>query len=258
MGFRSPSAHQGPEIHSPRVSQARYVPPSGFGYPLDGLLPPSPCRPCFMPAALMGFAPSELSPPARYPGRFRPRRTRLPFLRPVYPPHEAAGPARTAAASGLCPSQESLAADRACARPTAGCSLGVRPSQGFQVSSLERRPAALLPRASNPPPWRHSPAPRSLDRLPPGSARTPADAGQGGAALSGFSCRRPDRASARLRCQSFELTGRRPAAQATSARALALPGSIGEAPSVGDTHVAPEQIPRFPGKANAILRFKGY
>jgi hypothetical protein len=38
-----------------RVLPARYVPPSGFGYPLDGLLPPSPCRFCFTPAALMGF-----------------------------------------------------------------------------------------------------------------------------------------------------------------------------------------------------------
>jgi len=34
---------------------ARYVPPSGFGYPLDGLLPSVPCRFCFTPAALMGF-----------------------------------------------------------------------------------------------------------------------------------------------------------------------------------------------------------
>jgi hypothetical protein len=33
----------------------RYVPPSGFAYPLDGLLPAIPCRFCFAPAALMGF-----------------------------------------------------------------------------------------------------------------------------------------------------------------------------------------------------------
>jgi len=38
------------------VSRSRYVPPSGFGYPPDGLLLPSPCRPCFMPTALLGFA----------------------------------------------------------------------------------------------------------------------------------------------------------------------------------------------------------
>jgi hypothetical protein len=37
------------------LSRSRYVPPSGFGYPLDGLRPPSPGRLCFAPAALMGF-----------------------------------------------------------------------------------------------------------------------------------------------------------------------------------------------------------
>jgi hypothetical protein len=31
------------------------VPPSGFGYPLDGLLLGEPCRPCFRSAALLGF-----------------------------------------------------------------------------------------------------------------------------------------------------------------------------------------------------------
>jgi hypothetical protein len=35
---------------------ARYVPSSGFAYPLDGLRPSSPCRFCFAPAALLGFA----------------------------------------------------------------------------------------------------------------------------------------------------------------------------------------------------------
>jgi hypothetical protein len=33
----------------------RQVPPSGFGYPIDGLLPLIPCRFSFAPAALMGF-----------------------------------------------------------------------------------------------------------------------------------------------------------------------------------------------------------
>jgi hypothetical protein len=41
---------------SASVAHARYVPPSGFGYPLGGLLPPSPCRLFFAPAALLGFA----------------------------------------------------------------------------------------------------------------------------------------------------------------------------------------------------------
>jgi hypothetical protein len=38
-----------------RALPTRYVPSSGFGYPLDGFLPASPCRFCFAPAALMGF-----------------------------------------------------------------------------------------------------------------------------------------------------------------------------------------------------------
>jgi hypothetical protein len=39
----------------PRALPARYVPPSGFGYPLGGFLPSIPCRFCFTPAALLGF-----------------------------------------------------------------------------------------------------------------------------------------------------------------------------------------------------------
>jgi hypothetical protein len=37
------------------AANAHYGPPSGFGYPLGGLRPPSPCRFCFTPAALLGF-----------------------------------------------------------------------------------------------------------------------------------------------------------------------------------------------------------
>jgi hypothetical protein len=54
-GLSVPSAHQEFEVHFPRAKPARYVPPSGFGYPLDGLRPRIPCRFCFAPAALVGF-----------------------------------------------------------------------------------------------------------------------------------------------------------------------------------------------------------
>jgi len=54
-GLLFPTAHQGSEVHRSQVLLACYVPPSGFGDPLDGLLPSIPCRPCFVPAALMGF-----------------------------------------------------------------------------------------------------------------------------------------------------------------------------------------------------------
>jgi len=70
------------------VSKSRYVPPSGFDYPLDGLLLPSPRRPCFMPTALLGFHPSEFSPLERYPPRFRAGCAHMPFLRAVPPAPE--------------------------------------------------------------------------------------------------------------------------------------------------------------------------
>jgi len=55
MDFRSLQHVPRPEIHRPRVLPARFVAPSGFGYPLDALLSPIPGRFYFTPAALMGF-----------------------------------------------------------------------------------------------------------------------------------------------------------------------------------------------------------
>jgi hypothetical protein len=68
----------------------RYVPPSGFGYPLDGFLPSIPCRFCFTPAALMGLTlRSFLLPEAiRVIG---PGRTHLPFHLAVFPPIASPG-----------------------------------------------------------------------------------------------------------------------------------------------------------------------
>jgi hypothetical protein len=42
-----------------------FVPPSGFDYPLGGLLPSNPSEPCFVPAAPMGIAHSKLDLPAQ-------------------------------------------------------------------------------------------------------------------------------------------------------------------------------------------------
>jgi len=55
-GLLLPTALEELEVHSSRALPTRYVPPSGFGYPLGGLLPRIPCRFCFAPAALMGFS----------------------------------------------------------------------------------------------------------------------------------------------------------------------------------------------------------
>jgi hypothetical protein len=66
------------------ASRSRYVPPSGFGSPLDGFLPPSPRRPCFVPAALLGFA--LRSVPLSKGIRPSPAgSTHLPFLAPLPP-----------------------------------------------------------------------------------------------------------------------------------------------------------------------------
>jgi hypothetical protein len=68
-GLLVPTAHKASKVHLPQALPARYVPSSGFDYPLDGLLPSIPRRLCFAPAALMGFALRSVSL-GRYPPRF--------------------------------------------------------------------------------------------------------------------------------------------------------------------------------------------
>jgi len=55
MGFDSLQHMRNSRSTRRGLKAARSVPPSGFGYPLDGLLPRIPCRFFFAPAALMGF-----------------------------------------------------------------------------------------------------------------------------------------------------------------------------------------------------------
>jgi hypothetical protein len=116
----STSGTEGPLFAS---SPARSVPPSGFGYPPDGLRPSIPCRFCFTPAALMGFTlrsfllakgtraiTTRMAPPAVSPAG-------IPVAR-------SDGPAPRAAASGIQPFRESLALQQSFNLPLAGCSLG--------------------------------------------------------------------------------------------------------------------------------------
>jgi len=56
MSFGSLQHMQEAKVHGSRVLRTHDVPPSGFGYPRDGLLPSHPGRFYFIPAALMGFA----------------------------------------------------------------------------------------------------------------------------------------------------------------------------------------------------------
>jgi hypothetical protein len=107
MGFCSLQHVKDPRSTQRGRKPARYVPPSGFGYPLGGLLPRIPCRFSFAPAALMGFTlrrfPSRKVLPA-----FRPEGTHLPFDPAVILPPEGARPARRTSVSGLIPPESAL------------------------------------------------------------------------------------------------------------------------------------------------------
>jgi len=60
--------------------RVRCGPPSGFDYPLGGLHPAEPGRPCFMPTALLGLCPSKHSPLNGWLPCFHRGRTHVPFI----------------------------------------------------------------------------------------------------------------------------------------------------------------------------------
>jgi len=119
---------QGSKVDLTRAFQARYAPPSGFGYPRDGFFPSNPGRFCFAPAALLGFALRSflLSKGVHDVSVWTHPRTVSPFGATSA---EAEGPARKAAVPGLLPFQESLATLRVFRATIAGCSLGFIPSR---------------------------------------------------------------------------------------------------------------------------------
>jgi hypothetical protein len=113
---------------------ARYVPPSGFGYPLDGFLPSIPCRFCFAPAALMGFTLRSILLPEGI-RVITPGRTHLPFHLAVFPPIGSAGRPDRLRFLGFSPSDKCLAIGRGFSSPTAGSSLGYFPSRVLRQKS---------------------------------------------------------------------------------------------------------------------------
>jgi hypothetical protein len=103
------------------------VPPSGFDYPLGGLLPSVPGRFCFTPPALLGFHPSESHLPSD-----RSDVSIRPFPRTVSPavvPGVTVGSARQAAVSGLCLRRKFLSTAVGLARPPQVTPLGFVPSR---------------------------------------------------------------------------------------------------------------------------------
>jgi hypothetical protein len=118
----------------PRALPARYVPPSGFGHPLDGFLPSIPRRFSFTPAALMGFTlRSFLLPESRRSVSASTHPLTVSSRRCNHLPKQEAricGPRFLGLSS-----RKSLATGRVFSTSTAGGSLGVSPSR-----VLSRRP----------------------------------------------------------------------------------------------------------------------
>jgi hypothetical protein len=157
MGFCS-LQHTGSEVHLTRALPAHYVPPSGFGHPLDGFLPSIPCRFFFRTGGTHGIHPSELPPPERYPN-VSIRKNPL-TVSPAGIPrakHRAGSAGRGSWVSAL----PGVPGDtRVVSAPAAGCSLGFFPSRA--------RHEDLGRDFARPPPARFGvcPAPRSLDQPP--------------------------------------------------------------------------------------------
>jgi hypothetical protein len=173
----------------------RYVPPAGFGYPLGGLRPPSPCRPCFVPAALMGFALRSFlltEGTRRVSAGENPRAVfsvGFPWRRSAW-----AGPTDRGlwafTLPGVPRGRRSVSAAHRRMLPWA------LPSQGVPVRALHELAPALLPRASRIPVSRPvSAAPRSFNQPQP----DPSHSGEpvvGRATLAGFQHRiSPQRSS---------------------------------------------------------------
>ena len=116
-------------------STSRYVPPSGFGYPLGGLLLPSPCRVCFAPTALLGFTLRSV-PLSKGIRTSPPGRTHMPFFRPV-PPSPKRQPVPEGRGSwALTLSRVPYGRVACLTRPAAGCSPGFCPFQGVPARTF--------------------------------------------------------------------------------------------------------------------------
>jgi len=128
MGFRSLQ-----HIRNPRstfgAKPTRYVPPSGFGCPLDGLLPRIPCRFCFTPAALVGLPLRRFLLPRGFRG-LSVRKNPLTVSPAFFPsPKRQTGP--TGLGFWVRASRDCLATTRRFRPRTTGASLGFRPCRVF-------------------------------------------------------------------------------------------------------------------------------
>jgi hypothetical protein len=164
-GLSFPSALEGSEVHLPRVCRARYVPASGFGYPLAGLLPPSPCQLYFTPAALLGFALRSFLLPQGI-RTFPPGRTHMPFLLPLLPSPKRTGRPGRPRLLGFGPYGSPWPPPAELARAALDAPLGFA-LLGLEAGTLGRFLPTLLSRASAVVLASDGSAPQSIDRRPP-------------------------------------------------------------------------------------------
>lgn len=138
----------------------------------------------FHAGGALGIFPSELSPPARYPVRLRPRGPTYRF-RFRYTHRRSGWPARKPAVPGLLPLRESLAIGNVFSAPVAGCSLGFFPPRVHQRSpSPSLRPASSHALRCGDEP--HGRRLRVSIGLRPAPARIHGKPGAAKATLSGF------------------------------------------------------------------------
>jgi len=164
MGFYSLQHLKDPRSTRRGRKPARYVPPSGFGYPLDGLLPRIPCRFSFAPAALMGFT-LRRSPSREVFAGLSTGRNPHTVCPAVFLPPEGARPARRTSVTGLIPPESAWRPRGVLIRQP------LAPPMGF--APLRPATKTLNPNFSGPPLARftgpgdcspNSPAPQSIDR----------------------------------------------------------------------------------------------
>jgi hypothetical protein len=170
MGFGSLQHSRNPRSTCRRPKPARYVPPSGFGYPLDGLLPRIPRRFCFAPAAPLGFTLRRFPLPRGF------QNLSAWTDPPTVSLTVSLSPKRQTGLTGLDfwghASRKCLATERGFKPTITGAFLGFRPSR-----VLRRRPRPGLLRISSHALCRSGdrspdpPAPQSLCQPSPRSAR---------------------------------------------------------------------------------------
>jgi hypothetical protein len=138
MRFRAPSALWMRGATNTGNSTSRLCSAPRLFQPLRALLPPYPSRPCFMPLALMGFSPSELSP------RLQPLRLSTPFAFMSLPPGSNPGPhsklrfsvpSPVSRLQGVAPQASPFTRCLRLVAHRGRCSPGFRPLQGSPTTS---------------------------------------------------------------------------------------------------------------------------